>query len=89
MIANYKPGMRVDVTVDEHRNELIRRHVNAMESNSRRVAKRMAKMCKEVYGMDAGDEIMLASLARTYGVVKELIPFTVSLTQGFLKGKVV
>lgn len=89
MIANYKTGMRMDVTVDQHRQELINRHVNAMESNSRRVAKRMARLVKEVYGMTMGDDIMLASLARQYGVVKELIPFTVTLTQGLLKEKAV
>lgn len=81
MIANYKTGMRMDVTVDQHRQVLIDRHINAMESNSRRVAKRMARLVKEVYGTTTGDDIMLASLARQYGVVKELIPYTVKYAQ--------
>jgi hypothetical protein len=91
VIVNYKPGMRMNVSVAEHECELFRRDVNAMEAYARVRAKRIARVALDRYGMTwgVGDTKMLSHLARLYCVKAELIPFTVSLAQGILKDKVV
>ena len=86
MIANNKPGMRHDVSLEDHRRVLLERRVRAMHSNAQRVARRIAKLVKSEFGPDMRDDMTLSGLARQYGVVKQLIPFTVACVRKELMG---
>jgi hypothetical protein len=90
MIASFRPGMRHDVSISEHRLELRKRRVNGMESHARRVSRQMYWRCfrQLQYGADrtiALSQPVLESLAQTYGVQPELVAYAVSCTRQLLQ----
>jgi hypothetical protein len=77
MISEYKPGMVSDVSVGQFRVTLEDRRVNAMEALARKVGKRVAQVYRERYGRDVFDTRVASDMAKSYGVHKLFIPYTV------------
>ncbi len=78
MISQNRQGMRHDVSVERFQWELGNKRDRASLALAKVVARRMVKVVREAYGANTVDDLLLAGLAKQYGVRGFLVPFTVA-----------
>ncbi len=82
MISEYKPGMRHDVTVGQFIVTLDERFTQSAISHTRRVSGKIARLIRET---GERDDVLIASLAKVWGVKKLFIPYCVAQTKTLLQ----
>lgn len=92
MIATFKVGLHPEVSLREHRLELVKRRVSGMEANARRVARQVFKLCQGRVREGQSPAVVsmgpvLETLVMAYGCKRELVPYAVDCVRQLVQDK--